>query len=145
MCMMLILPVFQTPIFFRHFRPVPGLHVVKRLPLKMVAGSTYEWEVSFINPKSEKGLMNLTLEITEKKTIIGLGEFTVKGTLEACDNPPRKRTYTTITFTETEGGVFQALQTPIEKRFNLISLRISSAPNLMPGKYTFTLTVTLQY
>lgn len=125
-------------------RRIPGFHVVKKLPLNMVAGSTYEWEVSFVNPKSEEGLMNITLEITEKKTIIGFGEFHVEGTLETC-NPPRKHYNSTLTFTEASGGTFQSLQTQTEKRFNHIILRISSVPNLMPGKYTFTLTITIQY
>jgi hypothetical protein len=110
----------------------------------MVAGSAYEWEVSFVNPKSEEGLMNLTLEITEKKTIIGFEEFSIEGALEAYDNPPRQHHYSTLTFTETEGGIFQN-QTSIEERFTRITLRISSVPNLMPGTYTFTLTITLQY
>ena len=121
-------------------RRIPGFHVVKRLPLNMVAGSTYEWTVSFVNPKSEEGLMNITLEITEKKTIIGFEEFSVEGMLESYDNPPRKHYNSTLTFTETEGGIFQN-QTSIEERFNRILLRISSVPNLMPGTYTFTLTI----
>jgi hypothetical protein len=140
--LILTIPVFQTPIFSRYFKPLQGLHVVKRLPLSMVAGSAYEWEVSFVNPKSEKGLMNITLEVTEEKTIIGFGEFHVEGTLEAYDNPPREHYTSTLTFTETSGGTFQSLQTSIEKRFNDITLRISSVPNLMPGTYTFTLTIT---
>jgi len=142
--LILTIPVFQTPIFSRYFKPLPGLHVVKNLPLNMVAGSAYEWEASFVNPKSEEGLMNITLEITEKKTIIGFEEFSIEGTLESYGNPPREHYTSTLTFTETEGGIFQN-QTSIEERFNRISLRISSVPNLMPGTYTFTLTVTIQY
>jgi len=143
--LLLILPASQTPLFSRYFKPLPGLHVVRRLPVEMVAGSTYEWEVSFENPKSEEGLMNITLEITEKKTIIGFGEFHVEGTLEAYDNPPRRHHYLTLTFTETEGGFFQSLQTPIEERFNRITLKISSVPNLMPGAYTFTLNMWVAF
>jgi hypothetical protein len=138
----LILPVFQASAFLSQFKPIPGLHVVKSLSAEMVAGPTYEWEVSFVNPKSEEGLMNITLEIAEEKTIIGFGEFSVEGTLEACDNPSREHCTSTLTFTETSGGIFQS-QTLIEKRFNQITLKISSVPNLMPETYTFTLTATL--
>lgn len=126
---------------------LPGFHLVKKLPKTMVAGETVEWQVSLVNPKSENGLLNITLEITEQHGI-GLKEFKVEGTLETYDNPPRKHYYPSITFTEkTEGGIgiFQSLQTPIGERFNIIKLKICSVPNLMQGTYTFTLTVTLQY
>jgi len=115
--------------------------MVKRLPLSMVAGSVYEWKVSFVNPKSEKCLMNVTLEITEQKSVIGFGEFHVKGTLESYDNPPQKHYNSTFTFTETNDAKFQT-QTTINYRINDITLKISSIPNLTPGKYTFTLTIT---
>jgi hypothetical protein len=142
--LILTIPVFQTPIFSKYFKPLQGLHVIKKLPVNMVAGSAYKCEVSFVNPKSEKGLMNITLEITEKKTIIGFGEFKVEGTLENYDNPPRKHQYSTLTFTEINSGKFQT-QTNIDNRFNDVTLKISSVPNLTPGKYTFTLTITIQY
>ena len=145
--LLLALTIYQVSAFAT--RPqdkrIPGFHVVKKLPATMVAGSTCGWKVSFVNPKSEEGLMNITLEITEKKTIIGFGEFHVEGTLESYDNPPRKHYISTLTFTEASGGTFQSLQNSTDKRFNDITLRISSVPNLMPGKYTFTLTITIQY
>ena len=122
---------------------IPGFHEVKKLPLSMVAGETVEWEVSFVNPKSENGLVNITLDITEEHDI-SPREFTVEGILESYDNPPRKHHYSTLNFAETSGGIFQN-QTSINERFNHITLTISSVPNLMPGTYTFTLAVTLQY
>lgn len=126
---------------------IQGFHEVKKLPETMVAGSSYEWTVSFVNPKSENASMNVTLEITEEKTDIGSGEFSVEGALESCDNPSREYDCLTLIFAEeTEGGIgiFQN-QTVTEERFNHITLRISSVPNLMPGTYTFTLIVTLQF
>jgi len=122
---------------------IQGFHVVKRLAKSMVAGSTYTWEVSLVNPKSEDGYMNVTLEIVEEHGI-GFGEFMVEGILESYDNPPRKHYPSPLTFTEISDGKFQT-QTNIDYRFNNIKLKISSVPNLMPGTYTFTLTVTLQY
>jgi hypothetical protein len=142
--LILTIPVFQPSIFSKQFKPLQGLHVVKSLPLNMVAGSTYEWEVSFVNPKSESGSMNVTLEVTEKKTVVGFGEFHVEGILESYDNPPRKHHTLILTFMETGGGVFQS-QALISERFNIIKLEISSVPNLMPGEYTFTLTITVSY
>lgn len=125
-------------------KPVPGFREVKTLPETMVAGSTYIWEVSLVNPKSESGAMDVTLDVTEENSLVGSGEFAVGGTLDACDNPDWQHDSLTLTFMEAENGTFRC-QTPIEKRFNDVTLTISSVPNLMPGTYTFTLTVTLQY
>jgi len=140
----LLLLVFRAsalPIKTKH---IQGFHVVKNLPETMVAGETVEWQVSLVNPKSENGLVNITLEITEEHGI-GFEEFTVEGTLESYDNPSRDHCSLSLTFTEeTNGGIFQN-QTSIEEIFNIITLYISSVPNLMPDTYTFTLTVTLQY
>jgi hypothetical protein len=122
-----------------------AVNVVRPLPCDMVADSTYEWTVSFINPRSKKGLMNLILEITEEKTIIGFEEFKVEGFLDAYDILSREHYHTTITFTEVIGGVFQALQTSIEKRFNSLTPKIASVSNLMLEKYAFTLNITITY
>lgn len=140
--MVLALALTSVPAFSKQLdKHIPGFHEVKTLPLNMVAGSTYEWEVSMVNPKSEEAVLLILLEITEEKTDIGLGEFSIEATLEAYDNPPCPHYPSTLTFTETGDGVFQC-QTPIEERFNGITLRISSVPNLMPGTYTFSLTVS---
>ena len=122
---------------------IPGFHVVKRLGKSMVAGSSYAWEVSFVNPKSEEGCMDVALEIVEENGL-GFGEFMVEGVLESYDNPPRKHHYLTLTFTETEGGIFQS-RSLVQERFNIVKLKICSVPNLMPGTYTFTLTASLHY
>ena len=142
LAVLLVLPLTVPAFSKRLEKHIPGFHEVKALPETMIAGSTYEWEVSLVNPKSESGLMNVTLAINEENTLIGLGEFSVEGILEAYDNPPRPHHSSTLTFIETEGGVFQS-ETPIGERFNHITVRISSVPNLMPGTYTLMLTVTL--
>jgi hypothetical protein len=142
--LILTIPVFQTPTFTRYSRPLPGLHIVKPIPSELVAGSTYEWVVSFVNPQSKSSLMNLTLEITEEKTVIGFGEFRVECTLESYDNPQRHHHNYTLMFTETSGGTFQSLQ-KINEKFNFITFKISSVSNLMPGKYAFTLNITITH
>ena len=142
--LLLALTICQVSAWSARRKHIQGFHVVKRLTKSMVAGSAYEWEVSFVNPKSEEGLMNVTLEVKEEKTVIGFAEFHVEGTLESYDNPPRQHHTYILTFTENSGGIFQSLQM-ISEGFNIIKLRISSVPNLMPGKYTFTLTISIKY
>ena len=143
--LLLALTVCQVSAWPKHRKPkhVPGFQVVKRLAKSMVAGSTCAWEVSFVNPKSEKGWMVVALEISEEHGL-GFREFVVEGVLKSYDNPPRQHHYSTLTFTETEGGIFQS-QSLIKDRFNIVKLKICSVPNLMPGTYTFTLTVSLHY
>ena len=139
----LLLSVLRASALPTKMKHIQGFHVVKVFPETMVAGETVEWQVSLVNPKSENGLVNVTLEVTEEHGV-GLGEFTVEGTLESYDNPPRLHHVSTLTFTEENGGVFQS-QMLIDERFNHVTLRISSVPNLMPGTYTFTLHVNLCY
>lgn len=147
LALLLALTIYEPLAFSKQptDRHIQGFHEIKTLFETMVAGSTYEWEVSMVNPKSEEASLLILLEITEEKTDINPNEFSVEGTLESYDNPSRQHDPSPIIFTEkNEGGIFQS-ETPISERFNHITLTISSAPNLMPGIYTFTLTVTLQY
>jgi len=64
--LLLALTICQASAWSARRKHIPGFHVVKKLPLNMVAGSPYDWEVSFVNPKSENGWVNITLEVTEK-------------------------------------------------------------------------------
>jgi hypothetical protein len=125
---------------------LPGFHVKKKLPKTMVAGSTYEMTVDFRNPKRENFAMNVTLEITEEQFNVGLGEFSVTGTLYAWETPPPEKYCDNLTFKEDKAGIFSNTTVIVHgKTHNCLTLRISSVPNLMPDTYTFTLTVTLQY
>jgi len=127
-------------------KQIPGFHVVKQLAESMVAGSTYEMEVYFRNPKRENFAMNVTLEITEEQFNVGLGEFSVTGTLYAWETPPPEKYCDKLTFKEDKAGIFSNTTVIVHgKTHNRLTLRISSVPNLMPDTYTFTLTVTLQY
>jgi hypothetical protein len=144
--LILTIPVFQTPIFSRYFKPLPGLHVVKKLPLNMVAGSAYEMMVDFRNPKRETFRMNVTLEITEEQFNMSSDEFSVTGTLYAWETPPPEEYCKDLTFKEDKVGIFSnTTQIVHGKTHNYLTIKISSVPNLMPDTYTFTLTVTLQY
>lgn len=85
------------------------------------------------------------MQITEKQSIIGFEEFHIEGKLDTWTAHPRGHETVEMDFTETSGGVFQLEHLTEEVSFNYVTLRISSTPNLMPGTYSFTLTVTLQY
>jgi hypothetical protein len=144
--LILTIPVFQAPTFSRYFKPLPGLHIVKNLPLSMVASSTYEMEVRFRNPKRETFRMNVTLEITEEQFSMGSDEFSVTGTLYAWETPPPEEYCDDLTFAEDKVGIFSNITQIVHgKTHNHLTIKISSVPNLMPDTYTFTLTVTLQY
>jgi hypothetical protein len=144
--LILTIPVFQSPIFSRYFKPLPGLHIVKNLPLNMVAGSTYEMEVCFRNPKRETFRMNVTLEITEEQFPMGSDEFFVTGILYARETPPPEEYCDDLIFDEVNVGIFFNSKEIVHgKTHNYLTIKISSVPNLMPDTYTFTLTVTLQY
>jgi len=142
--LLLALTVCQVSAWSRQKpKHIQGFHVVKRLSKSIVAGSTYEWEVSFVNPQSKLGWIDVALEISEEHGL-GFGEFMVEAVLESYDNPPRQHRISTLTLTESEGGIFQS-RSLVQERFNIVKLKICSVPNLMPGTYTFTLTVSLHY
>jgi len=124
---------------------IPDFHVIVDLPKDMVAGSTYQTSFTYVKPNHKQADLNIIMEITENQSIIGFEEFHVEGKLDTWTAHPRGHETVEMDFTETSGGVFQ-FQRLIEKvSFNFVILRISSVPNLIPGTYTFTLTVTLQY
>jgi len=136
--------VYEASAFPKRDRRIPGFHVVKDFPEMMAAGSTYEMELIFLNPKSETFWMNITLEITKEDSVTGLGDFFLEGTLYAYDAPSKEHSSLDISFNEVDGGIFQ-FEGWVKERFNHAVLRISLDSNLMSGNYTFTLTVALQY
>jgi len=123
---------------------IPDFHVITELPKNMIAGSTYETSFTFLKPRRASAYMNITIQITEEEFAIGLQEFFIEGEMQVWE--AKRRHYSVdMTFTETSGGVFQFERWIEEVSFNCVTVRITSAPNLMPGTYTFTLTITLQY
>jgi len=139
---MLMLPFSQAPKFLTRPRRVPGLHVVRQLPSEMVAGSTYTWEVSFVNPKRDTLLMNILLEISAQDIYVGFNEFMLEGTLESWNIRPFQHHSYKLKFKEISNGTFLSIGI-VKERFNHLRLRISSVPNLYPGTYTFSLSVKL--
>jgi len=124
---------------------IPDFHVITELPKDMVAGSTYQTSFTFVKPNHKQAELDIIIEITEKQSIIGFEEFHVEGKLDTWTAHPRGHETVGMDFTETSGGLFE-FERWIEKvSFNCVTVRITSAPNLMPGTYTFTLTITLQY
>ncbi len=128
-----------------HMPKIPDFHVITELPKNMVAGSTYQTSFTFVKPNHKQAELNITIEITEKQSIIGFEEFQIEGKLDTWTAHPRGHETVEMDFTETSGGVFQLEHLTEEVSFNYVTLKISSAPNLMPGTYSFTITVTLQY
>jgi hypothetical protein len=124
---------------------IPDFHVVVGLPEEMIAGSTYQTSFTFVKPNHKQAELNIIIEITEDQSIIGFEEFHVEGKLDMWTAHPRGHETVKMDFTETSGGVFQFQRLIEEVSFNCVTASITSAPNLMPGTYTFTLTVTLQY
>ena len=124
---------------------IPDFHVITELPKDMVAGSTYQTSFTFVKPNHKQAELDIIIEITEKQSIIGFEEFHVEGKLDTWTAHPRGHKTVKMDFTETSGGVFQFERWIEEVSFNCVTVRITSAPNLMPGTYTFTLTITLQY
>ena len=142
------LTVCQVSAWSKHQRRISSFHVTKRLPASMVAGSTYETAFTFLNPKQEKAYMRIVLEITEKDSLVGFAEFQVEATLHTWSRSSRGRPThycVDLSFTEASGGVFESRKTVKAKSTNYITIKICSVPNLMPGAYTFTLTVSLHY
>jgi len=126
------------------YKHIPSFRVVKGLPETMAAGSTYETELRFMNPRSQTFWMSITLEIASEDSAIDFGDFYLEGTLCSYDAPPKEPNSLDISFTEVSEGNFQ-FEDWIDERFNHLILTISLSSSLMPGTYTFTLTVTLQY
>lgn len=124
---------------------LPDFHVTERMPGEMVAGSTFQTSFTFVKPNHKPAELNITVEITEKQSIVGFEEFHVEGTLDTWTANPRGHETVEMGFTETGGGVFQSERFMKEVSFNYVALRISLAPNLMPGTYTFTITVKLVF
>ena len=143
LALLLVMTVYEASAFPKREKRIPGFHVIKDFPETMAAGSTYETELMFLNPKSKTFWMDITLEITKKHSTINPEDFSLEGTLYTYDAPPKEHSKLDISFTQKSGGTFQ-FEDWVEERFNHLILRISLSSNLVSGKFTFTLAVTFQ-
>lgn len=141
--LLIALTIFERSAFSSSVRRIPGFHMIKDFPETMAAGSTYEAELMFLNPRGQTFWANITLEITKEQATTSFGDFSLEGTLYAYDAPPKEHSTLDIVFDEVNGGVFQ-FEGWVEERFDRLILTVSLSSNLMSSNYTFTLTVTLQ-
>ena len=143
LAVILALTVCGSSAFSRHVRQIPGFHVIKQFPETMVAGFSYETELIFLNPRSQKMWLTITLEIMKKRADVNFGDFFLEGVLSSYESPPRKHYVLDIVFVETQGGIFQ-FEGWVAERFNYLTLNVSLSSRVNSDKYIFKLTVTLQ-
>ena len=139
---LLTLSVYETFAWSAFERPIPAFRAVSKLPDSIVAGSSCNMTVRFVNPNRETLLMNVLFEIAGQGLDVGFGEFKLEGMLESWNIRPFEHYGYSLSFKEISGGTFLSIGV-VKERFNYLTLRISSVPNLYPGTYTYNLTVTL--
>ncbi len=140
--LLLALATYETFAWSAFERPIPAFHVVSKLPDSIVAGSSYNMTIRFVNPKRKTLLMNVLFEVSGQGFYVGFNEFGLEGTLESWNMRPFQHYIYHLSFKEISNGTFLSIGL-VKERFNHLNLKISSVPNLCPGTYAYNLTVKL--
>jgi len=113
--------------------PISNLEVVHNLPETIVAGNSYEVEISFLSIARESLPVVVELNVTCEEAPLGEGEILL-------DEARLNDVY--LGFEEILPGYFISEEgTMLPLSTNSLTMTISSVVNLMPGTYSFTISL----